>query len=287
LNADRVFAYYRMMPINKCVPLVLLISFFSPAYFASADDSAVARENYLLHLPGIAGPKPIDRNMTNGLRDAGFEGDVELYDWTENDPGMDALLAYKRNHHEAELVAEKIAQRVAAHPKCKICVTSHSGGGGVAIWALEDLPDGVMVQDVLLMSPALSPNYDLTKALKHVSGHLYAFSSLADLLVLGTGTNLFGTIDGIKTDAAGRVGFTQPPGADANEYKKLVSIPYDTSWTKYRNFGDHIGGMTRAFGQNVIGPLLFHGKMPPTSMPTTAETPTGLGRALPTTLPVH
>jgi hypothetical protein len=240
---------------------------------------------FLLHLPGIGGIKWSDRQFVRGLHDANFAGTIQVFDWTANDPGMDALLAYKRNHNQARKIAGILAQRRAADPAGKLLLTSHSGGGGLAIWALEDLPPGVMVDDALLMSPALSPTYDLSRALSHVSGHLYVFSSLADLFVLGTGTRVFGTIDGVKTDAAGRVGFIQPATADPQQYKKLISEPYDPSWMKYNDFGDHIGGMTRLFSRNVLAPLLLSGKLPPVSMPTTAPTPTGLGRALPTSLP--
>ena len=105
------------------------------------------------------------------------------------------------------------------------------------------------------------------------------------MFVLGVGTKLFGTIDGVKTDAAGRVGFDQPPTADAQQYKKLVALPYDTSWFKYGDAGDHIGGMRESFGKNILAPLILQGTLPPTNMPTTTETPTGVGRELPTTLP--
>jgi hypothetical protein len=228
---------------------------------------------------GSGGARRSHRPGDGARYSANFAGTIQVFDWTANDPGMDALLAYKRNHNQARKIAGILAQRRAADPAGKLLLTSHSGGGGLAIWALEDLPPGVMVDDALLMSPALSPTYDLSRALSHVSGHL------SDLFVLGTGTRVFGTIDGVKTDAAGRVGFIQPATADPQQYKKLISEPYDPSWMKYNDFGDHIGGMTRLFSRNVLAPLLLSGKLPPVSMPTTAPTPTGLGRALPTSLP--
>jgi pimeloyl-ACP methyl ester carboxylesterase len=236
---------------------------------------------YLLHLPGIAGAKYIDHSVVRGIKEAGFDGEMEIYDWTENDPGVGALLAYDRNHKEAKLIAAKLVQHHNAEPNGKIFVLAHSGGCGLAIWALEDLPADVKIQTLVMMSPAVSPEYDLSVALTHVTGHLYVFSSLADLFVLGTGTKLLGTIDGVKTDAAGRVGFSKPKTADDREYMKLIPMPYDTAWFKYHDSGDHIGGMTRLFGENVLEPLILQGKMPPTSMPTTMETPTGLGRELP------
>ncbi|HSV14996.1 MAG TPA: alpha/beta fold hydrolase [Tepidisphaeraceae bacterium] len=259
---------------------LLILLFTATACRADVND-APAPPGYLLHLPGIAGARSIDHSVVRGIRDGGFSGEIEIYDWTENDPGMHALLAYDRNHQEARHVADMLVQQRSAHPNVPIVLMGHSGGTGIAVWALEDLPDNVQIDTLVLMSSALSPDYDLSKALRHVKGRLYAFSSLADIIVLSTGTKLFGTIDGHKVEAAGRVGFTAPSGADAGQYKKLVALPYDPSWLKWGDRGDHIGGMTRSFGLNVLAPLILHGTMPEVSMPTTAETPTGLGRELP------
>jgi pimeloyl-ACP methyl ester carboxylesterase len=274
------------LPLRHCWITSLLISLIAGCSPAASDavapppDRAVAKP-YLLHLPGISGSRYIDHSVTRGIKEGGFDGEIEIYDWTANDPGVGALLAFDRNHKEAQVISDILAKHHVAQPDSKIYLLAHSGGCGLAIWALEDLPADVKIQNLVMMSPAVSPGYDLTAALKHVNGHIYVFSSLADLFVLGTGTRLLGTIDGVKTDAAGRVGFTKPPTADAAQYAKLVSIPYDIAWFKFNDYGDHIGGMTRLFGRHVIEPLMLQNKMPPTSMPTTMQTPTGLGRELP------
>ena len=257
----------------------LLIPASAPAEPPTTAPAADPSNFYLLHLPGIAGNRSIDRAVIHGVRDGGFSGVIEIYDWTDNDPGLDALLARARNSREAQHVADILSHQVATRPPGSVDLICHSGGGGIAVWALEDLAPGAQIHDAVLMSPALSPQYDLSKALTHVSGKVYVFTSLADLLVLGTGTRWFGTIDGVKTDAAGRVGFTRPAGADPQQYRKLVQLPFDPSWTRYGDFGDHRGGMTRSFGQNVLAPLLLNGTLPPTAEPLIVETPTGLGRA--------
>jgi hypothetical protein len=78
--------------------------------------------------------------------------------------------------------------------------------------------------------------------------------------VLGVGTRMFGTIDGVKTDAAGRVGFAKPPKAvDPRQYEKLVSIGFDPAWIRLSNIGDHIGPMMRPFAREVLAPLLRTG----------------------------
>lgn len=236
--------------------------------------------NYLLELCGIAGTKPIDRAAVRGIVAGGFHETVQFYDWTEHDPGMDALVDIHRNKREAIKIAALLARQIRARPGARIYILAHSGGTGLAVWALEDLPADCKINSMVLMSSALSPRYDLSKALSHITGHLYVFSSLADLLVLGVGTQLFGTIDGVKTDAAGRVGFTAPRGADLAQYTKLVSLPYDPAWIRYGDMGDHVGGMRTAFARRIIAPLLLHGIVPPVQMPATTQTATGLGRKI-------
>ena len=98
----------------------------------------------------------------------------------------------------------------AKDPKLEITLTSHSGGTGIAVWALEKMPEGMQVQTLVLLASALSPDYDLSKALRHVRGKAYVFYSQNDQVVLGAGTRLFGTIDGVKSDAAGLIGFRMP-----------------------------------------------------------------------------
>ena len=62
----------------------------------------------------------------------------------------------------------------------------------------------------MLLAPALSPGYDLTAALRAVRREIVVFWSPLDLIVLGAGTRLFGTIDRVKTVGAGLVGFRVP-----------------------------------------------------------------------------
>lgn len=235
-----------------------------------------ASHEYLLHLPGIAGARGMDRLMLSGLRDGGFTGEIETYDWTEHDPGLNALMAYQRNQSEAQKIADRLTEKFRADPSLHIIITSHSGGTGLAVWALEKLPADVKVDRVFLLASALSPQYDLTKALSHVRGKIYSFFSENDVLVLGAGTKLFGTIDGVRTESAGEVGFIMPPDADFQQYQKLVQKPYEKSWMEYGNIGDHIGPMHRAFSMHILAPLVIGKSSAPTAKaensPAQAET---------------
>src|SRR5262249_7322590 len=128
--------------------------------------NVVARPDYLiLHLPGISGRRWIDDQYALGLRDAGYTGGLQIYDWTGEDPGLGSLVAQKRNHAEAQKVADHITLLMRANPHLHLILSGHSGGTGIAVWALEKLPDDIKIDSLLLMASALSPEYDLSKAL--------------------------------------------------------------------------------------------------------------------------
>lgn len=252
--------------------VLAFILYVSATASASAADTS---DDYLLHLPGISGYHWLDRGMIEGLRLGGYAGTIDVVDWPRGNPGLGALLARERNHDEAKQVAQKLERQSRDHPGGRIVLTAHSGGTGILIWALEDLPDDVQVDTVLLIAPALSPTYDLSKALRHVRGKAYSFFSPLDAIVLGVGTRTFGTIDGVKVDAAGKLGFTAPDGADAEQYRKLVQVPYDVSWMPLGNIGDHIGPMARPFAEAMLSPLAMGKALPVFKRPTTqpAEKP--------------
>jgi pimeloyl-ACP methyl ester carboxylesterase len=283
-----------MMPTTKrrftTIAIITLVMFVAgsnalaetpaPATRPAAAANVVVREPaagngkaYVLHLPGIGGARGLDRMLIRGLKAGGFDIS-DTYDWTANDPGIGALLATERNLKQARRVAQMIAAFHRKDPEAEIHLVAHSGGTGIAVWALEALPPNVKIQTLTLLASALSPDYDLSKALRHVERQAFAFTSLRDSLVLGVGTQLFATIDGKKAEAGGMVGFVKPDGADDNQYAKLAQFPYDPIWTRFDNMGDHIGPMHDMFAANVLAPLILKGIMPPlspTTQPATQE----------------
>jgi hypothetical protein len=223
---------------------------------------------YLLHLPGIAGYRWLDKQMIAGLQEGGYRGRVAVHNWPGEQAGLGALLGRERNDRHAQQVADALEKRYRESPGRRIVLTAHSGGAGILVWALEKLPADVRVDTVVLLAPALSPGYDLTDALRHVRGTMYAFTSTLDSVVLGVGTRTFGTIDGVKCDAAGMCGFAVPEQGDASEYSKLVQMPYDVAWMREGNLGDHIGPMRRQFSANILAPIVMGKEMKPATRPT-------------------
>jgi len=235
--------------------LLALFLMASHALAAHALAAEPSTRPYVLHLPGIAGLTGIDRAMGRGL-EAGADAEVEYFDWTGDEPGIAALQAYARNRATATDIAAKLARFASENPTRPITLSSHSGGTGLAVWALEAMPKDTLVQTVLLIAPALSTDYDLSNALCHVQGKCFAFSSKLDVVMLGAGTKLFGTIDGVFEPAAGLTGFVQPPEADPKQYAKLVAVPYQSRWLAVGNIGDHIGPMSGLFARKVLARII-------------------------------
>jgi hypothetical protein len=75
-------------------------------------------------------------------------------------------------------------------------------------------------------------------------------------VVLGVGTQLFGTIDRKNTQAAGLVGMRRPPQADSIQYAKLIEKRYTLAWLRFGNLGDHTGPMSVCFARDYLAPLL-------------------------------
>jgi len=260
----------------------LLSSILSVAIVITASaraEQAKPSADYLIHLPGIAGYHGMDRQLLDGLRDGGFAGEVDVIDWPGEAPGLAALFDRRRNLQQSQVLADAIVARLRERPSDRIVVTAHSGGAGIVVWALEKLPAGVSVDTVVLLAPALSPEYDLSKALAHVRGKMFAFTSPYDV-VLGPGTRTFGTIDGVKCDAAGKCGFVLPPDVDKELYNRLVQLPYDNKWLREGNVGDHIGSMGRHFSRNVVAPLVT-GKLDQPGAPVN-DVASAKGQARPT-----
>jgi pimeloyl-ACP methyl ester carboxylesterase len=258
---DEVWKMIRMRWLTvACAALLLTAAGYAEQ--APATQPAEQAEAWVLHLPGVGGKRSIDRNLVRGLQLGGLRGQFQIYDWCGEAPGMSALWSRQTHQRESALVAQMIERQFRAEPHRPIILTCHSGGTGIAAWALEQLPEDVIVQQVLMLAPALSPQYDLSRALQRVAGQAYVFSSVYDTFVLGAGTRMMGTIDGIQSDAAGLIGFAAPASADVEQYRKLVSCAYRQAWLRHDNAGEHIGPMAPRFAQFILAPLLRTGAIP-------------------------
>jgi hypothetical protein len=189
--------------------------------------------------------------------------DVKVLAWGH---GLGRWHADLTDAENRDLRAREIADALGVfredRPGIPLFLVGKSGGTGLVVKALEHLgPD--TVEAAVLLSPALSPRYDLSRALRAVRGEMVVFWSPLDVIVLGAGTRIFGTIDRIKTVSAGMVGFRSPaigPDAGADEwralYRKLRQVRWRPAMAATGYLGGHVGPDNPAFLRKYVVPLL-------------------------------
>ncbi|MCL4197141.1 MAG: hypothetical protein KJZ69_06580 [Phycisphaerales bacterium] len=204
---------------------------------------------YVFHAPGISGDVPHDHYFARGLIRGGIQ-EVHFVVWATLLPGRnlsDAAL----HEREARRLVERVRGFKATSPEARVILTGHSGGARIVIRAAELLDVGEdLVEQVWILAPALSPEYDFGPALERVP-RIVALSSEHDRLILGMGTTLFGTSDGHFGDAGGRIGF-------AFNHPRFEQWGYDPAWLEHRNSGDHLDLLNQRFALRVIAPAMLH-----------------------------
>lgn len=227
------------------------------------------RKAFVLHVNGIGGHRSIDDALVRGLKLGGVGETADVVDWTTDTPWLAGLAAFKANQIDAQSLADRIVAFHENSPQTPIVLTAHSAGAGIVTWALEKLPDGVTVDAVVMVAPALSPDYDLSAALAHVAGPMLVLTSSRDRVVLQAGTMQFGTVDRKFVPAMGFAGVTQPDAADAAQYAKIVEMPYLPEWKPLGNDGGHMGPMRTRFARDVIAKALIEATspLPPATQP--------------------
>jgi pimeloyl-ACP methyl ester carboxylesterase len=215
----------------------------------------------VLVLGGVGGLDWCGFNMRRAARVARLSCAVETFRWGHGFGRWFAdLTNIAHGGRQADRVADVIRRFRAEHPLEPVFLVGKSGGAGIAAWALERL-DPEAVERAVLLSPALSPRYDLTAALCAVRREVVVYWSPLDVVFLGAGTRLFGTIDGVRTRGAGLVGFAVPghdePDADRRrQYEKLRQVRWRPRMAKLGHLGGHFGSDQPRFLRAYVVPLL-------------------------------
>ena len=207
-------------------------------------------EGLIIVLPGIDGRAPHNEAACKALCNGRTRMAVELYDWTVPLSPLLNQCAIGRNRQVAGRLARRIAEYRKTHPGRSVCLVGHSGGTAIAVWAAEALPEGQRVEGIVLLASSLSPEYGLAKATARTRSGIVSFHSSRDSILLGSGTTLFGTMDGKHTEAAGKVGFR----AAADE--KLFQIAWTPRMAESGNDGGHFSCLAAEFVSAYVAPLL-------------------------------
>ena len=221
-----------------------------------------AEAGYTLVLPGIEGRSVWNTNIVKGLADGGVPSAIEVYDWTVGPFLFPVNLRdIERNRREARRIAAKIVQYQDANPGKPVHLVGHSGGGGMAVLTLEALPPNRRITGAILLAAAISPDYDLSRALKRTDAGIWNFYSPYDMGFLVAGTTVMGAIDGKHGKAAGAVGFVRPWGLSEQDralYRtRLHQQRYSHDMVSSGHAGGHFGWADRTFVAKWLAPLVY------------------------------
>lgn len=238
---------------------VVLLGLLGAAALAGCGDSrryvsqSSLNTGLVLVLPGIEGRSRFNDDIIQGLFDGGVNSAIELNDWTSPLGPLYNLRAQEINRAKAREIASKVVEYQASHPGKPVVLVGQSGGGAIALWVAEVLPEGTQVDGIVLLAAALSPEYDLSAALRHSRNGIVNYYSSLDWFLLGMGTTMAGTMDGKHEQSAGRVGFKPPAGTP---YEKLYQVPWRPEMMRSGNIGAHLTSGSLDFVSIYVAPLV-------------------------------
>lgn len=208
---------------------------------------------------GIGGLDLCGTSLLRVAPAAGLPHSVSIHRWGHGVGRWHADLT-RIDHHRrmSAALVETVGSFRGQHPDAPVYLIGKSGGTGIVTWALEQLP-AESVERAVLLAPALSPGYDLSRALRAVRRELVVFHSPLDLVLLGAGTSLFKTIDRVRGVGAGLVGFKTPddPQARSLYQEKLKQIRWSPAMIRDGYLGGHLGVDTPGFLRRHVVPLLM------------------------------
>jgi hypothetical protein len=177
-----------------------------------------------------------------GLRNAGYQGNVEAYIWTSSfNPAVDQI-NIGMNKLRAAVLTGKIEGYLRAHPRNDVNLIALSAGTGIAVWAVEGLSSLYKVNNLILLGSSLSETYNMSRALRNIKGKVYVYYSPHDE-VLGGAVRAIGTVDRGSTESAG-LGGLHPPGGGRG---KIVNIGWRPKYERYGWTGSHTDATSEPF----------------------------------------
>ena len=208
---------------------------------------------------GVGGLELLGTGLRYAAGAAGFPHAIRVVRWGHGLGRWHVDLTDVANHEaQAEAIAAEARASLVARPEAPVFLVGKSGGSGVVVRALERLPEG-SIERAVLVAPALSPGYDLRRALGAVRREMVAFWSPLDLVVLGLGTRVFGTVDRVRGVSAGLVGFRPPTDLDEAgraAYARLRQVRWHPRMAPTGYWGGHVGPDSPAFLRRYVLPLL-------------------------------
>ncbi len=187
-------------------------------------------------LPGIEGHSRLNENIRGGLVAGGVYRAMPIHPWGRPVPLVGPLITqvdFLGNRLAGIGIAKIVTDYQDKYPDRPVYIVGHSGGGGVAVFAAEAMPEGRQIDGLVLLSASISSAYDLKKALSHCRNGIVNFYNKGDAGLLGVGTIVVGTVDGTHGPSAGLIGFDSfdKPGYEGLYQVKMVGVSEDSHTT--------------------------------------------------------
>ncbi len=206
--------------------------------------------------PGVEGGAYSLELPKRALEDAGVEAEIRIFDWGRPlGTLLTNLMSYEENLDKAAIVAQEIADYRTDYPDAPIDLVGYSGGGGIAVFVAESLPEDIELRNVVLAQPALSPGYDLSRALRRVTGRFVNYYCPTDRFILGWGTRTFGTMDRLNVNSAGKVGFEKWPNSPTTRCR-FEQHRWNAAMAAAGHQGGHIHILISEWNREYIAPYL-------------------------------
>lgn len=224
---------------------------------ASTGETAARASRALWFFPGIQGYRFIWDGALNALREGGFNGEIHFFDWGRPLRALDNLTELDENHRKSADVARQIERFHRENPDATIDLIGYSAGAGMALWTAERLPPDIRIRRIVLIQPAVSPDFDLEPALRRVDETLTCFLSAGDSVILGWGTGTFGTVDRVNGPAAGKDGFNLARAArDPDLRARIVEVHWTPEMRAMGHWGNHNSMISPEWNRRFVAPLL-------------------------------
>ena len=245
-----------MRAITKTAALLVCLA-IALSLHASSPFEAPATEHFaqgrLLVLPGIRNTKFHLSGFMNSAQRQLPNFDISVETWGLPLMGMLNLRAEQRNLESAQRIAAEITLWRRSHPEQLFYLMGYSGGGGIAALTLQFLPDDIAIDRLILIAPAISPEFPLARhAADHVNEFVANYASQRDIQV-GWGTRTFGTIDRRYGISAGYSGFSQ-------RFDQLAQWNWSTEDRSIGHRGNHVAYLSRRWQRVDLLPALDPGR---------------------------
>ena len=210
MNKKRTFGWISV------VSVLLAVSGCDEMGVSKSELEAERNKGLVIILPGIDGESGANHEMRRGLKKGGVDMRIVIHNWGCPIPGLGLLVNQtdvEGNRRAGAQLAQRIAEYQRKYPGRPIFLIGHSGGTGIAIFALEKLRGvgGRPIEGVILLASSLSANYPLGRALSMTNRGILNVYNREDTAMLKDGTGTFGNVDGGHGASAGLNGFRSRP----------------------------------------------------------------------------